>query len=75
MVSLLLNYEDGTVTMVGIVQVSLTLQNTQVWETHQGYSFWSPLDVELMLTAVKCVGLRQACSLDFHRPNVSYRDV
>lgn len=75
MVNPLLNYEEGTVTMGGIVQVSLTLQNTQVWEAHQGYSFLSPLDVELMLTAVKCVGLRQVCSLDFYRLNVSYRVV
>lgn len=75
MVSLLLNYEEGTVTMGGIVQVSLTLQNTQVWEAHQGYSFWSPLDVELTLTAAKCAGLRQVCSLDFCRLNVSYRVV
>lgn len=75
MLSLLLNYEEGTVTMGGIVQVSLTPQNTQVWEAHQGYSFCSPLDVELMLTAVKYVGLRQVCSLDFHRLNVSYRAV
>lgn len=64
MVSLLLNYEEGIVTMGGIVQFSPMLQNTQVWDTHQGYSLWSPLDVELMLTAVKCVGLRQVCSLD-----------
>lgn len=45
---LVLNYEEGTVTMGGIVHISLKKQNARVLGARQGYSFWPPPDLEFL---------------------------